>query len=67
MKRGRRYRKTMEPAAKKRLGDIIVDRGLITPYQLEEALQVQRRSGGKLGEVLVELGCITRVALAGVG
>src|SRR5436309_8700964 len=57
---------TMEPAAKKRLGDIIVERGLVTADQLEEALRVQREQGGKLGEVLVELGFITRVGLAGV-
>jgi hypothetical protein len=56
----------MEPAAKKRLGDIIVERGIVTVEQLEEALKVQRDTGGKLGEVLVELGFITRVALAGV-
>jgi len=56
----------MEPAAKRRLGDIIVERGLVTAEQLEEALRVQRTTGGKLGEVLVELGFITRVALAGV-
>jgi len=56
----------MESAAKKRLGDIIVERGLVTPDQLNEALRVQRERGGKLGEVLVELGFITRVALAGV-
>jgi hypothetical protein len=59
-------RKTMESAAKRRLGDIIVERGLITANQLEHALAVQRESGSKLGEVLVELGYITRVALAGV-
>jgi hypothetical protein len=59
-------RETMESAAKRRLGDIIVERGLITAEQLEEALVVQRASGSKLGEVLVELGFLTRVALAGV-
>jgi len=56
----------MESAAKRRLGDIIVERGLITAEQLDHALEVQRESGGKLGEVLVELGFITRVGLAGV-
>ncbi len=59
-------RLTMETAAKRRLGDIIVDRGLISAEQLQEALTVQREKGSKLGEVLVELGFITRVALAGV-
>lgn len=56
----------MEPAAKRRLGDIFVERGLIDQSQLEEALAVQREAGGKLGEILVELGMVTRVALAGV-
>lgn len=56
----------MESAAKRRLGDIFVERGLISDEQLQEALAVQRDTGGKLGEILVELGFITRVALAGV-
>lgn len=57
---------TMGSAAKRRLGDIFVERGLIDQAQLDEALAVQRETGGKLGEILVELGFITRVALAGV-
>jgi hypothetical protein len=56
----------MESAAKRRLGDIIVERGMIDQAQLDEALAVQRATGAKLGEVLVDLGFITRVALAGV-
>jgi hypothetical protein len=56
----------METAAKRRLGDIFVERGLITEEQLQEALSVQRDTGVKLGEALVELGFVTRVALAGV-
>ena len=56
----------MESAAKRRLGDIFVERGLISNDQLQEALVVQRETGAKLGEVLVDLGFITRVALAGV-
>jgi MSHA biogenesis protein MshE len=56
----------METAAKRRLGDIFVERRLITDEQLEAALAEQRASGGRLGEVLVELGMVTRVALAGV-
>lgn len=58
--------KNMESAAKRLLGDIIVERGLITAEQLDQALSVQRECGTKLGEVLVELGFITRVGLAGV-
>ena len=56
----------MDTAARRRLGDIFVERGLITDAQLQQALVQQRDSGAKLGEVLVELGFISRVALAGV-
>jgi hypothetical protein len=56
----------MEPATRRRLGDIFVERRLITEEQLETALSEQRANGGKLGEILVELGMVTRVALAGV-
>jgi len=56
----------MESAAKRRLGDIFVERGLITDEQLQEALTVQHETSGRLGEILVELGFVTRVALAGV-
>jgi hypothetical protein len=56
----------MGSAAKRRLGDIFVERGLITGEQLDEALELQRETGAKLGEVLVDLGFVTRVALAGV-
>ena len=56
----------MDPAAsKRRLGDIFVERGLITEEQLHEALAEQKEKGGKLGEILVELGYTTRIELAG--
>ena len=55
----------MDSAAKRRLGDIVVERNMVTPHQLEQALEEQRVNGGKLGETLVELGFITRVELAG--
>jgi hypothetical protein len=55
----------MESAAKRRLGDIVVERNMVTPHQLEQALEEQRVHGGKLGETLVELGFLTRVELAG--
>jgi len=56
----------MDTAAKRRLGEIVVERGLITSEQLQAALDHQRQTGGKLGETLVELGLLTRMALAGV-
>ena len=56
----------MDTAARRRLGDIFVERGLISDAQLQQALVQQRDTGAKLGEVLVELGFISRVALAWV-
>ncbi len=41
--------------ASRRLGDLLVRKGLITPQQLSQALQEQRDKGGRLGETLVRL------------
>ena len=38
-----------------RLGDLLVDKGLITSDQLKLALQEQKKLGRKLGSTLVEL------------
>jgi type IV pilus assembly protein PilB len=43
----------------KRLGEWLLQKGKITPQQLEEALAYQRQTGRKLGEALIELGFIT--------
>ena len=48
-----------------RLGDLLVERELITPSQLGEALIQQTASGKRLGSLLVELGALDEVALAG--
>ncbi len=41
---------------KKRLGDLLVDAGVITEDQLKEAVKKQREMGSRLGQVLIELG-----------
>ena len=48
----------MEPKRKieKPLGQILVERGIITSAQLKQALEAQKRGEGLLGEVIVELG-----------
>lgn len=51
-------------APRKRLGDILVDRGLLNEQQLQEALVMQRNSGEKLGNALIKLGFITSDNLA---
>ncbi|MBM4041530.1 MAG: hypothetical protein FJ290_23770 [Planctomycetes bacterium] len=44
----------------RRLGDVLVEHGLITRAQRRAALRAQKRSGGRLGEVLVSRGTLSR-------
>ncbi len=47
-----------------RLGDILVKNGLVTPEQLQAAVEAQSHKRDKrLGELLVEMGALTRPAL----
>jgi hypothetical protein len=46
------------------LGELLVERGLLSARQLELALVEQRRTGRRLGEVLVGLGFVSEQALA---
>jgi hypothetical protein len=46
------------------LGELLVDRGLLSPRQLELALAEQQRTGRRLGEVLVGFGYVSEQALA---
>jgi hypothetical protein len=46
-----------------RLGDLLLQRGLLTPAQLEIALAQQRRTGERLGRLLLTLGFVTRLQL----
>ena len=49
----------------RRLGDIFVERGFVTPEQLEQALARQRETGERVGEALVAQGSISKFELAG--
>ncbi len=46
------------------LGQILIDHAMITGEQLEQALNVQQRSGGLLGGILVEQGALSSYQLA---
>jgi hypothetical protein len=46
------------------LGELLVERGLLSQRQLELALQEHQRTGRKLGEVLVAFGFVSHDALA---
>lgn len=45
---------------KKRIGDILIEQGLITDEQLQVALQEQKKSGELLGSVIFSLGFISQ-------
>ncbi len=48
----------------KKLGEVLLERGVITPQQLEDALAYQRTHGGLLGQVLTQLGFATEEEIA---
>lgn len=48
----------------KQLGELLVERGIITHQQLDKALAVQKEKGGLIGEILVELGFVKEEDIA---
>ncbi|MHB1342993.1 MAG: GspE/PulE family protein [Thermoleophilia bacterium] len=48
---------------KKRTGEILVEMGLLTPQQLEEALEEQKSSHLRIGEIFVAKGWVTSIEL----
>lgn len=46
----------MAVAQDRQLGDILVEQGIISPLELDEALQRQRLTGDMMGRVLVKMG-----------
>ncbi len=53
-----------KPFTNQRIGEILIEQGLITPQQLEEALKIQKEGNKKrLGEVLTEIGAISKEEL----
>ena len=56
----------MDYRKKVRLGDILVQKGIIDANQLVAALARQKEKGGMLGEVLVEIGYVNQDILNGI-
>ena len=56
----RAYHPIPRRAGKKLLGELLLEAGVIETGQLEEALRVQKRTGEKLGDVIEELGFVSR-------
>ena len=44
----------------RRLGQVLIRRGLLQPLDLEKALELQRERGDKLGRILIDLGFVAQ-------
>lgn len=47
----------------KRIGELLVEAGVLSRSQLEQALFAQRKDGRKLGQLLIELGLVSEIQL----
>lgn len=44
---------------RKRLGDLLVEEGIVSEAQLEQALNAQKNTGRRLGDTLISLGFLS--------
>jgi type IV pilus assembly protein PilB len=49
---------------RRRIGEILVNEGLISAEQLEEALHIQRKTGELLGSILMDMGLVAEADIA---
>ena len=49
----------MSAKPRKRLGEILIDKTLLLPEQLDIALERQKQSGRRLGQVLIDMGFVS--------
>ena len=49
----------MKVKLRKRLGDLLVEEGIVTELQVDQALNAQKNSGRKLGATLIDLGFLS--------
>ena len=52
---------TYDALVAKRIGELLVEGGVLSQSQLEQALFAQRKDGRKLGQLLVELGLVSEI------
>lgn len=52
--------------SRRRLGDLLIEAGLLSEQQLKIALNEQRKWGGRLGRTVVEMGFVTETAIGQV-
>ena len=49
----------MREKLKKRLGEILMEDGILSPENLDEALHHQKKEGGLIGQILIRLGYLS--------
>ncbi len=52
--------------SKKKLGELLIDAGLISDAHIKAALHEQKKWGGRLGKTLVEMGFVTEASMCDV-
>jgi len=57
-------RSKKDTAIKRKLGNILVETGLLSADKLDEALEAQKKSGKRLGQTLIEMKVITEEEMA---
>lgn len=55
----------MGPRAKQKIGEILIEDGLLSKAQLEEALAFQKANGGLIGKILVDKKYVAEDSLVG--
>ncbi len=55
----------MIPKKKRRIGEILIEDGLLSQAQLEEALAFQKEKGGLIGKILIEKKFVEEESLIG--
>jgi Type II secretion system (T2SS), protein E, N-terminal domain len=55
----------MEPKKKRKIGEILIEDGLLSKAQLEEALVFQKEKGGMIGQILIEKKLVDEESLIG--
>lgn len=53
----------MDTKVRRRIGEILIEDGLLTKAQLEESLAYQKEKGGLIGNILVEKGFVSEESL----
>jgi type IV pilus assembly protein PilB len=54
---------TLKNSDGKRIGEILIEEGVLRPQELEKGLELQKKEGGLIGSILVRMGCVSEEVL----